>query len=341
MTDTAVDLAFLLGNLTNAEESIRLLLGDAFTFIPENEEDDDERNGAQDKGDCAARRRRLESTLSHESDPPRAASANSASLSNPLSDQLLFNNSGAEDDILLAPLLPSDAIENAVSAADEERLGTPLVTGPLPVSSSVSNLDTAEQHKRTISFLDAGGDRPAFPPLATMLNRFSPAYLNSLFVSSAADLDSVTRPPLYLPKEALFSAEELPSLSAPETGGTSKSVGATPGFLDWASGRNPAANRVMSFQKAQCFKTRQCRFWLDGRCTRGDECTFAHCGTELREKPNLLKTKICSKWKLGHCSKQQHECSYAHGLEDLRVLPAAGGSVSHTSVPLSYNDFGF
>eukprot|EP01056_Protomagalhaensia_sp_Gyna25_P000041 Protomagalhaensia_sp_Gyna_25__40@NODE_101_length_5263_cov_71_008806_g78_i0_p3_GENE_NODE_101_length_5263_cov_71_008806_g78_i0NODE_101_length_5263_cov_71_008806_g78_i0_p3_ORF_typecomplete_len213_score37_51zfCCCH_3/PF15663_5/1_2e09zf_CCCH_4/PF18345_1/7_2e09zf_CCCH_4/PF18345_1/3_6e03zf_CCCH_4/PF18345_1/1_5e03zfCCCH/PF00642_24/1_9e05zfCCCH/PF00642_24/0_045zfCCCH_4/PF18044_1/2_2e06zfCCCH_4/PF18044_1/5_6e02zfCCCH_4/PF18044_1/6_2e03zfCCCH_2/PF14608_6/0_00014zfCCCH_2/PF14608_6/49Torus/PF16131_5/0_0038Tor len=80
--------------------------------------------------------------------------------------------------------------------------------------------------------------------------------------------------------------------------------------------------RAMSFQKAQCFKTRQCRFWLDGRCTRGEDCTFAHCGTELREKPNLLKTKICTKWRQGHCFKPQAECSYAHGIQDLRVPPS-------------------
>lgn len=78
----------------------------------------------------------------------------------------------------------------------------------------------------------------------------------------------------------------------------------------------------MSFQKIQCFKTKQCRFWLDGRCTRGDECTFAHCDGELREKPDLTKTKICAKWRAGQCDKPDVLCSYAHGVGELRQVQA-------------------
>lgn len=75
----------------------------------------------------------------------------------------------------------------------------------------------------------------------------------------------------------------------------------------------------------RCFKTKRCRFWLEGRCSRGDSCTYAHTEVELRPTPDLSKTKICSKWKKGLCDKPSHECTYAHGVQDLRE-GCCGGS---------------
>lgn len=74
----------------------------------------------------------------------------------------------------------------------------------------------------------------------------------------------------------------------------------------------------ITIQRVQCFKTKRCRFWLEGRCTRGDACTYAHTDIELRAPPDLTKTKLCTRWKRGICDKTPQECAYAHGIEDLR-----------------------
>lgn len=71
--------------------------------------------------------------------------------------------------------------------------------------------------------------------------------------------------------------------------------------------------------RAQCFKTRICRFFLQHKCSRGPECLFAHSPDELRHTPDLSKTKICDKWKKGSCMMDSVRCSYAHGFEELRV----------------------
>lgn len=73
-----------------------------------------------------------------------------------------------------------------------------------------------------------------------------------------------------------------------------------------------------TIQRLQCFKTKRCRFWMEGRCNRGDACTYAHTDIELRSPPDLTKTKLCTRWKRGTCEKSADDCAYAHGLEDLR-----------------------
>ena len=43
------------------------------------------------------------------------------------------------------------------------------------------------------------------------------------------------------------------------------------------------------------FKTKLCPNFDRGTCTRGRLCNFAHGQHELRSKPNLEKTRMCSK----------------------------------------------
>lgn len=78
------------------------------------------------------------------------------------------------------------------------------------------------------------------------------------------------------------------------------------------------AAAVVSVQRMQCFKTKRCRFWLEGRCTRGNSCTYAHTDVELRVPPNLTKTKICARWRRGTCENSASDCAYAHGQDDMR-----------------------
>ncbi|CAJ1339374.1 unnamed protein product [Effrenium voratum] len=48
--------------------------------------------------------------------------------------------------------------------------------------------------------------------------------------------------------------------------------------------------------------TSMCRFHLAGRCERGEDCFFAHEESQLREKPDLYRTRICRSYaKTGKC----------------------------------------
>jgi hypothetical protein len=41
------------------------------------------------------------------------------------------------------------------------------------------------------------------------------------------------------------------------------------------------------------FKTKICPFLLAGHCSKRDRCMYAHSQYELRDAPNLKKTKMC------------------------------------------------
>ncbi|KAL8455087.1 hypothetical protein Emag_001112 [Eimeria magna] len=100
-------------------------------------------------------------------------------------------------------------------------------------------------------------------------------------------------------------------------------------------------------------KTKMCRFHMQGCCSKGALCVFAHDAKELRERPNLIRTRLCplmraaslsgvagavegglegaaggggmgalglSRTGVPHCSKGD-ACRFAHSLEELRSTP--------------------
>lgn len=102
-------------------------------------------------------------------------------------------------------------------------------------------------------------------------------------------------------------------------------------------------------------KTKAVLIWihkLQNICFKGDKCPFAHSEDELREKPNLMRTKLCetflesgtdittfvtpffkyyflslktnayrlSNHHLGMC-KNGDRCTFAHGEVELRSTP--------------------
>jgi hypothetical protein len=69
----------------------------------------------------------------------------------------------------------------------------------------------------------------------------------------------------------------------------------------------------------QLRKTKQCRFHAVGRCRYGAACGFAHSDSELKEQPDLSKTKICRDWRNSFCSRS--DCRFAHGIEQLHERP--------------------
>eukprot|EP00420_Gonyaulax_spinifera_P036213 CAMPEP_0197883414 /NCGR_PEP_ID=MMETSP1439-20131203/10249_1 /TAXON_ID=66791 /ORGANISM="Gonyaulax spinifera, Strain CCMP409" /LENGTH=163 /DNA_ID=CAMNT_0043503133 /DNA_START=54 /DNA_END=542 /DNA_ORIENTATION=+ len=86
----------------------------------------------------------------------------------------------------------------------------------------------------------------------------------------------------------------------------------------------------------QLVKTRFCKHFRRGYCRYQDKCAYAHTSEELMPRPNLMKTKICMSFLSGRCSND--ECTYAHGLMELRQVPEqAGGDLQSRSLspPLS------
>eukprot|EP00922_Rhytidocystis_sp_ex-Travisia-forbesii_P063643 GHVS01094652.1.p1 GENE.GHVS01094652.1~~GHVS01094652.1.p1 ORF type:complete len:780 (-),score=244.73 GHVS01094652.1:295-2634(-) len=71
-------------------------------------------------------------------------------------------------------------------------------------------------------------------------------------------------------------------------------------------------------RREQFFRTKFCPWYLAGKCVRGDFCNFAHKGEEVRELPDLQRTKMCSKFTLGAGGCVDPECAFAHSQEQLR-----------------------
>ena len=79
-----------------------------------------------------------------------------------------------------------------------------------------------------------------------------------------------------------------------------------------------AAQRDRSRYEQQFLKTKPCSFYAKGKCTRGDQCTFAHGDLELQSLPDLSKTSLCQDYaEFGVCNNVN--CSFAHGVEELRA----------------------
>lgn len=88
-------------------------------------------------------------------------------------------------------------------------------------------------------------------------------------------------------------------------------------------------------ERAQAFmKTKMCKFFILGACTRGNQCQFAHTTSEMNALPDLYCTKLCKTLlATGMCSDKQ--CRYAHNKDELRdapqqiaalAMPAAGAA---------------
>eukprot|EP00928_Gymnodinium_smaydae_P020143 TRINITY_DN1778_c0_g3_i2.p1 TRINITY_DN1778_c0_g3~~TRINITY_DN1778_c0_g3_i2.p1 ORF type:complete len:181 (-),score=13.24 TRINITY_DN1778_c0_g3_i2:586-1071(-) len=67
-------------------------------------------------------------------------------------------------------------------------------------------------------------------------------------------------------------------------------------------------------------RTRKCRFFGMGTCTRGSTCDFAHTTEELRPRFNLSYTKMCPALLESEVCAVAG-CTYAHCREDRRRKP--------------------
>jgi len=69
--------------------------------------------------------------------------------------------------------------------------------------------------------------------------------------------------------------------------------------------------------RLMCRKTELCRFFQKGACKRGSACDFAHEEHDVREKPNLQRTKPCPTVAEG-LSCEDPNCPFAHYAGEVR-----------------------
>jgi len=83
--------------------------------------------------------------------------------------------------------------------------------------------------------------------------------------------------------------------------------------------------------------TRLCQFYLEGRCARGSECTFAHGHEQMKQQPDLYRTALCKEFsKTGHFTNSSM-CLFAHGEVELRRSKKKKKTkqpVDHQSMPV-------
>mmetsp|Transcript_13771 Transcript_13771/g.32393 ORF Transcript_13771/g.32393 Transcript_13771/m.32393 type:complete len:698 (-) Transcript_13771:133-2226(-) len=100
-----------------------------------------------------------------------------------------------------------------------------------------------------------------------------------------------------------------------------------------AASQAPSQGTSSDLVARELAKTKFCKHALRGFCRYGESCAYAHTATELMPRPNYTKTKICVRFLSGTCTQQ--DCSYAHGLHELRRSPgppSCAGSSTVTGV---------
>merc|ERR1719373_311555 len=70
-----------------------------------------------------------------------------------------------------------------------------------------------------------------------------------------------------------------------------------------------------------------CKFHLEGKCMRGEDCTFAHGEDELKSAPDFTKTRMCQNFISGNCDDAN--CKFAHNKDEIRKIdPAVAAEVA-------------
>lgn len=65
-------------------------------------------------------------------------------------------------------------------------------------------------------------------------------------------------------------------------------------------------------------KTKLCKFYQEGRCSRGNACIYAHGNLELAPLPDFSFTKLCSEFSRFGCCSKGVNCKYAHFKNELK-----------------------
>eukprot|EP00429_Kryptoperidinium_foliaceum_P071278 CAMPEP_0176071330 /NCGR_PEP_ID=MMETSP0120_2-20121206/35626_1 /TAXON_ID=160619 /ORGANISM="Kryptoperidinium foliaceum, Strain CCMP 1326" /LENGTH=258 /DNA_ID=CAMNT_0017404985 /DNA_START=78 /DNA_END=854 /DNA_ORIENTATION=+ len=67
-------------------------------------------------------------------------------------------------------------------------------------------------------------------------------------------------------------------------------------------------------------KTQLCKYFSRGHCFLGKSCRFAHGQEQLRQQPDLFKTRLCADYMRSGGCRNGASCKFAHGRQELRSL---------------------
>lgn len=67
-------------------------------------------------------------------------------------------------------------------------------------------------------------------------------------------------------------------------------------------------------------KTKMCKFFAKGQCTRGRFCTFAHRTEQLHAQPDLFRTQLCYAFSRNGSCRAGDACKFAHSSNDVRPV---------------------
>ena len=70
-------------------------------------------------------------------------------------------------------------------------------------------------------------------------------------------------------------------------------------------------------ERPDLMKTTFCRAHRERRCTQGKLCPFAHKPSEIRNTEGVYKTQLCIFYQNGHCKKGEN-CRHVHEMSELR-----------------------
>jgi len=101
-----------------------------------------------------------------------------------------------------------------------------------------------------------------------------------------------------------------------------------------------SAHRPFAPQRRDMFhKTKMCKFYQVGRCTRGYECIYAHSVEEMQKLPDLHKTELCTQFTFRGFCDHGDSCRFAHGSRDLQRASETKGHPHKTqSAPCASHD---
>merc|ERR1719161_1404479 len=78
---------------------------------------------------------------------------------------------------------------------------------------------------------------------------------------------------------------------------------------EYSKGKGVRLERAQ--MSAQFSKTEMCKFNLLGICNKGSACAFAHSDVELKNRPDLSRTRLCRVFlQTGQCNDKN--CTFAH-----------------------------
>jgi hypothetical protein len=78
-------------------------------------------------------------------------------------------------------------------------------------------------------------------------------------------------------------------------------------------------------------KTKMCNFYIQGKCTKGASCKFAHDRAVLQTPPDLFRTGLCIAFSKNGFCKDGEACKYAHGIDQLRTKSDPDNFEAHSA----------